>query len=217
MGERRDDLDNDDLDDRSAGGDGLGPPRVDGVGQPPEKVRNPYAEDAASTQGPALGDGVSQSDNPFEPSVSPGLSVALNAQLGMGYWGPMIGLFVGILALGVVAGFASILFFGCMYVIALFHGLVYQSRLLARANVGELNRRLPDWGVFLVSCLVGFLSPVAAGVAFLSVCTVGFAALQGGGKPGSEMFLVFCSVLAAVAAITLGIVLFRVFLPRKPK
>ncbi|MFN7734477.1 MAG: hypothetical protein ACK5OB_21470 [Pirellula sp.] len=219
MGERRDDLE-----DGAADGDGLNRSGVDGVdrvvdggGKPPEPTTNPYA-DGANPLGPGVGVGVSQSDNPFEPSASPGLSAALNAQLGMGYWGPMIGLFVALLASGMVGGFASILFFGCMYVIALFHGVVYQSRLFARAGVGELNRRLPDGVVFLVSCLVGFLSPVAAGVAFLSVCAVSNSAAQGANAgPGYEMFFVFSFALAAVAAVTLGVVLFRLFLPRKPK
>jgi hypothetical protein len=211
MAEKRDDLGG-----GNTHGDGVEPPGSSGGGQSQEPGTNPYADDRVNAHGSAAWGGGSHSDNPFEPSASPGMSAQQSPQLGLGYWGPMIGLFAGLMILGMIGGFASILFLGCMYVIAVFHGVTYQSRLFARANVGELHQRLPDAAVFLVSCLVGFLSPIAAGVAFLSVCSVSYAALQNPG-PGYEVFFLFSLVLAAAVAMTLGIVLFRLFLPRKPK
>jgi hypothetical protein len=158
--------------------------------------------------------------NPFEPprENEQTINEGWRNTLGRNYWVPMSAFVVVVFFLAFQAIWGA-LFPAVILFFALVHGMRYQMRLNHQANWGMLEPRLPDFGVFLLSCFIGVTVPVAAGIAFLSTCTMAMAvvSLDAKGPGGNQSGFVISLVLGVVAAAVIGVLVSRLFLPRKPK
>jgi hypothetical protein len=138
--------------------------------------------------------------------------------LGRNYWVPMSVFVVMVFFMAFQAAWSA-LFPAAILFFALVHGIRYQMRLNHQANWGMLEPRIPDFGVFLLSCLIGVTVPVAAGIAFLSTCTMTMTVFTPNfSKPGTTgTAMVISIIVGVVAAAVIGLLVSRLFLPRKPK
>lgn len=158
--------------------------------------------------------------NPFEPprGNEQTINEGWRNTLGRNYWVPML-IFAVVVCFLAFQAIWSALFPALILFFALTHGMRYQMRLNHQANWGMLEPRLPDFGVFLLSCLIGVTVPVAVAISFLSTCTMAMAVVAPSplGPAGNQTGFLISLVLGVVAAAVIGVLVSRLFLPRKPK
>jgi len=165
-------------------------------------------------------DGQPAAVNPFYP---PEVFEVPQAQgLGKGYWFPLFG-FLGFAVLVAAALDLWVGLFGiATSVFAIYHGFVYQSRLVQRTISGEEVRQISDLGLCACSLFLGVAGCTAGGIAFVVTCfpagllVFDINPITGRSSAQSEILLpLICVACAIIALVFVGWFL-SWFTPRKP-
>ncbi|MFN6130509.1 MAG: hypothetical protein ACK6DC_06190 [Planctomycetota bacterium] len=157
--------------------------------------------------------------NPFQAPVDVEVPKAMG--LGKAYWLPLVGIAAVALLVAVAENLYVGLFGIAISVFAIYHGFLYQNRVVQRGLAGEEVRRVSDLGLCACSLLLGAAGCAAGAVAFVATCfPAGFIIVSDnvGGNRAAEsnnVLFVLCGICGTIAVVFVGWFL-SWFVPRKP-
>jgi hypothetical protein len=155
--------------------------------------------------------------NPFQPPVEGEMPKAKG--LGKAYWLPLLGFAVFAILVAAAVDLYVGLFGMATSVFAIYHGFIYQNRVVQRALSGNSVRKISDLGLCACSLLLGAAGCVAGSIAFVATCfPTGFIMVEVGGRGAAEsnnVLFALCGICGMIALVFVGWLL-SWFVPRRP-